>query len=128
LKMNTWSRHSVLTDLTQRSAIALARESHTQSFNPGTPTLRDAIGRSRKSRKPLCYPSPNSALRQARSPCEAQVLPPFQYFGHTGEPSDPALLRRYRLYTRVKAALALPVGPERLAALQAVKVDDRRKH
>src|SRR5215471_764484 len=25
LKMNTWSRHSVLTDLTQRSAIALAR-------------------------------------------------------------------------------------------------------
>ena len=45
-----------------------------------------------------------------------------------GEPSDPALLRRYRLYRRVKAALALPVGPERLAALQAAKVDDRRKH
>ena len=45
-----------------------------------------------------------------------------------GEPSDPALLRRYRLYTRVKAALALPVGPERLAALQAARVDDRRKH
>jgi hypothetical protein len=45
-----------------------------------------------------------------------------------GEPSDPALLPRYRLYMRVKAALALPVGPERLAALQAAKVDDRRKH
>jgi hypothetical protein len=24
------------------------------------------------------------ALRQARSPCEVQVLPPFQFFGHTG--------------------------------------------
>jgi len=41
-------------------------------------------------------------------------------------PSDPALLRRSRLYTRVKAALALPLGPERIAALQAVKID--RKH
>ena len=45
-----------------------------------------------------------------------------------GEPSDPALRRRYRLYTRVKAALALAVGPERLAALQAAKVGDTRKH
>src|SRR5262245_34041755 len=26
----------------------------------------------------------DSALRQARSPCEVQVLPPFQYFGHRG--------------------------------------------
>ena len=45
-----------------------------------------------------------------------------------GEPSDPALLRRYQLYTRVKAALALPIGPERIAALQAAKIGDRRKH
>ena len=29
-----------------------------------------------------------------------------------GEPSDPALLRRYQLYKRVKAAVALPPGPE----------------
>jgi hypothetical protein len=43
-----------------------------------------------------------------------------------GEPSDSALLRRYRLYTRVKAAVALPPGPERVAALQAAKID--RKH
>jgi hypothetical protein len=45
-----------------------------------------------------------------------------------GAPSDPALLRRYELYTRVKTALALPPGPERVAALQAAKIDDRRKH
>jgi len=45
-----------------------------------------------------------------------------------GEPSDPALLRRYQLYKRVKAALALPMGPERIAALQAAKIGDRRKH
>jgi hypothetical protein len=45
-----------------------------------------------------------------------------------GEPSDPALLRRYQLYKRVKAALALPPGPERIAALQAAKIDNRRKH
>jgi hypothetical protein len=45
-----------------------------------------------------------------------------------GEPADPTLLPRYRLYKRVKAALALPLGPERVAALQAAKVDDRRKH
>jgi hypothetical protein len=43
-----------------------------------------------------------------------------------GEPSDPALLRRYRLYHRVKAAVALP--PERVAALQAAKIDNSRKH
>jgi hypothetical protein len=48
-------------------------------------------------------------------------------FGH-GEPRDPALLRRYRLYTRVKAAVALPSGPERVAALRAAMIDDRRKH
>jgi hypothetical protein len=38
------------------------------------------------------------------------------------------LLPRYRLYKRVKAAVALPPGPERVAALQAAKIDDRRKH
>jgi hypothetical protein len=38
------------------------------------------------------------------------------------------LLRRYQLYTRVKAALALPFGPERIAVLQAAKIGDRRKH
>jgi hypothetical protein len=40
-----------------------------------------------------------------------------------GEPADPALLRRYK---RVKAALALPPGRERMAALQAAKID--KKH
>jgi hypothetical protein len=45
-----------------------------------------------------------------------------------GEPSDPALLRRYRLCKRVKAAVALPPGPERVAALQAAKIGDRKKH
>jgi hypothetical protein len=45
-----------------------------------------------------------------------------------GEPADPALLRRYRLYKRVQAALALSAGPERVAALRAAKVDDDKKH
>jgi hypothetical protein len=45
-----------------------------------------------------------------------------------GEPCDPALMRRYELYKRVKAAVALPMGPERIAALQAAKIGDRRKH
>jgi len=44
-----------------------------------------------------------------------------------GELSDPALLRRYQLCERVKAALALRMGPERIAALQAAKIDDCRK-
>ena len=43
-----------------------------------------------------------------------------------GEPVDPALQRRYRLYTRVKAAVILSPGPERIAALQVAKID--RKH
>ena len=34
-----------------------------------------------------------------------------------GEPSDPELQRRYRLYKRLEAALALPAGPQRLEAL-----------
>lgn len=37
-------------------------------------------------------------------------------------------LRRYQLYSRVKAALALPIGPERVAALQAAKIAPGRKH
>jgi hypothetical protein len=45
-----------------------------------------------------------------------------------GEPADPALSRRYGLYKRVQAALALPAGPERVAALQAARVDDDGKH
>jgi hypothetical protein len=45
-----------------------------------------------------------------------------------GEPTDPALLRRYRLYKQAKAALALPMGPERVAALHATKIDNRSKH
>ena len=34
-----------------------------------------------------------------------------------GEPSDPESQRRYRLYKRLEAALALPVGPLRQEAL-----------
>jgi hypothetical protein len=45
-----------------------------------------------------------------------------------GVPSDSALLRRYQLYTRVKAAVSLPMGPERVVALQAAKIGDRKKH
>jgi len=46
----------------------------------------------------------------------------------SGQPSDPDLLRRYRLYRRVKAALAMPPGPEHVAALHAAKFDDGKKH
>jgi len=42
--------------------------------------------------------------------------------------SDPDLLRRYWLYRRVKAALALSPGPERVAALHPAKIDDDKKH
>jgi hypothetical protein len=42
------------------------------------------------------------------------------------ELSDPALLPKYELYTRVKAALALPPRLERVAALHAAMID--RKH
>jgi uncharacterized protein (DUF1786 family) len=45
-----------------------------------------------------------------------------------GEPVDPELQRRYRLYKRVEAALALPAGPERVAALGAAKIDNSKKH
>src|SRR5215475_13987949 len=51
-------------------------------------TVRAAIGRSRKSAKfeeaSLLPIVPTRVLRQARSPCEVQVLPPCQFFGHTG--------------------------------------------
>ena len=46
----------------------------------------------------------------------------------SGPPSNPDLLRRYRLCRRVKAALALLPGPERFAALHAAKFDDGKKH
>jgi hypothetical protein len=44
-----------------------------------------------------------------------------------GEPADPHLQRRYRLYRRVEAALALPAGPERLAALHRAMIDGDRE-
>jgi len=37
-------------------------------------------------------------------------------------------LRRYELYKRMKAAVALLFGPERVGALQVAKIGDRRKH
>jgi hypothetical protein len=46
----------------------------------------------------------------------------------SGAPNDPVLLRRCQLYKRVKAAVALPPGPERIAALQATKIGDHGKH
>ena len=45
-----------------------------------------------------------------------------------GQPSHPALLRRYRLYRPVKAAITLSAGPERVAALRAARIDDDKKH
>jgi hypothetical protein len=42
--------------------------------------------------------------------------------------SDPALLPKYQLYTRVKAALELPPGLERAAALHAAKMGHDKKH
>jgi hypothetical protein len=40
----------------------------------------------------------------------------------------PALLHRYQFKTRVKAAVALPPGPEGIAALQTAKIGGRAKH
>ena len=47
-------------------------------------------------------------------------------FSH-GAPSDPNLLAGYRLYKRVKAALTLPAGTVRVAALHSMLTDDGRK-
>jgi hypothetical protein len=44
------------------------------------------------------------------------------------EPSHPDLLRQYRLYKRVKAAVALPPGPELVEALQAANIEPHKKH
>jgi hypothetical protein len=38
------------------------------------------------------------------------------------------LLRRYQLYARAKAVLALPPGLEHVAALHAEKIGDHKKH
>jgi hypothetical protein len=46
----------------------------------------------------------------------------------SGVTSDPTLVPRYQLYTRVKAALSLPPGLERVEALHAAKIGDDRKH
>jgi hypothetical protein len=43
-----------------------------------------------------------------------------------GQPSDPSLLKGYRLFRCVKAAVAVPPGSEGVVALQAAKID--RKH
>jgi hypothetical protein len=45
-----------------------------------------------------------------------------------GEPTDPALQRRYRLYKRVEAALAVPAGIKRVAALQSAIPWFPRRH
>ena len=40
-----------------------------------------------------------------------------------GKPTEPDLQRRYRFYKRVEAALALPAGLKRVAALRAALTD-----
>jgi hypothetical protein len=42
--------------------------------------------------------------------------------------SGPNTLASVSTYKRVKTVLALPLGPERMAALHAAKIDDRRQH
>jgi hypothetical protein len=47
-------------------------------------------------------------------------------FSH-GAPSDPNLLGGYRLHKRLKAALTLPAGTVRVAALHSMLTDGGRK-
>jgi hypothetical protein len=61
-------------------------------------------------------------------PAAAELVEAGDALFRNGEPADPALRPRYRLYKRVQAALALPAGPEREAALQAARVDDDGTH
>jgi hypothetical protein len=65
-------------------------------------------------------------LREVESSAAELVELGDLLFGR-GEPSDPALLPSYQLYTRVKAALALPPGLERVAALHAAKIGQAKK-
>ena len=65
-------------------AITIKRQrDRSPRFIPGTPILRAAIGRSRKSRKPLCYPLPQ-LLRSGMSPCAvtgSSAVPIFWPYG-----------------------------------------------
>ena len=61
-------------------------------------------------------PSDHDAWARDRFPCIGGSHIGRALFKH-GEPSDPELQRRYRLYKALEAALALPAGPQRLEAL-----------
>jgi len=56
---------------------------------------------------------PNSALRQARSPCEAQVLPPLRYFGHTGQRRIQAELARLEFKVSARPTAVAEQCPRR---------------
>jgi len=61
-----------------------------------------------------------AALAQAKSALVESAAMEVASLGRAlfkdGEPSDPQLQRRYRLYMRLEAALTLPAGPQRLEA------------
>jgi aminotransferase class V len=80
-----------------------------QSWNTDFAILRAAIGRSRKSRKPLCYPSPQRCALASSITCEVQVLPPFEFFGHTRSRSATNSARSTR-YQAFAAIIIRPIG------------------
>src|SRR5215813_5954670 len=76
---------------------------------------------------------PTRVLRQARSPCEVQVLPPCQFFGHTGMTYGMALeLAPHNI--RVNCVAPGPVEGERVdraiegqASARGISVEQMRK-
>jgi hypothetical protein len=68
-----------------------------------------------------------AAFEQSAKELEATAAE-LVHAGHAfkhAEPTDPDLQRRYRLYKRVEAALAMPAGPKRVAALHAAMMPNR---
>ena len=95
-----------------------------------------SLGPEDVARKGICMSGEKSTNDPARAiewlreieEAAAEIVAVGDLLFRAGKPSDPVMLRRYELYTRVKAAVALPFGPERVTALQATKIGDRKKH
>jgi hypothetical protein len=83
-----------------------------------------AVGESMRSREGQLTKDDVSAERQALEHAKsaliesaaAEVVSIGRALFKDGEPSDTELQRRYRLYKRLEAALALPAGLQRLEA------------
>src|SRR5262249_27066534 len=125
--MGQFSRFAVVTiELVMRRPPAIFRKQQQTLKGSADHGSYDATNQPAVIASSTIRPRPPASGRETR-----HVAHRFKYVGFFFMPKPKLLLHRksrQHWYTRVQAALALPTGLERVAALHAAKIRDDKKH